>query len=65
MQNSSPDDSQMVLELKLSEVRALYRILEFQYIPHNNTVGNEVVTRIARIVRDHEQELARLPSRTT
>lgn len=66
MPNSSSDKPEgIVLGLTMAELKALYKVLEFQYIPHDNRDAHTVINKIALVVRDYEQQLARLSSRAT
>ena len=49
--------------LNLDELKALYRILEHQYINYEDQEASTVVSKIGNILREHE--LANGPSKST
>ncbi len=60
-----PDDNDEVYEFTIAEVRALYKLLEFQYISYDNKEGHDVANRILQIIRNYESELAGVPRQST
>jgi len=51
------------LEFTINELKALYRILEHQYINYEDQEASTVVSKIGNILREHE--LANGPSKST
>lgn len=50
-----PDPNDITI-FELNELKALYRILEYEWIPINDREAHIVVNKIMRILKEHETE---------
>lgn len=53
---TSPSEPTFTIE----ELRALYKLLEYEYIPYENREGHAVVNKIMRLIKKYESTGAKL-----
>jgi len=56
MRNKQDIDDTTYQVLTMSEIKTLYKLYEFSYIPYENIEALEIVRKLSRLIDEHESK---------